>query len=62
MEILAVIGILALVSILFAGGGLLGWGLKAIGEIISLLMSGWTHTFRFIIWIIIILFFLAMFL
>lgn len=58
MEILLIIGILALILIVFTGGGILGWIFKGIGSIFELLLDGWGSCFRVIAWIIIILLFL----
>lgn len=40
MEILAIIGILFLIGVLFTGGGILGWLLKGFGGIFDLLWEG----------------------
>ena len=40
MEILAIIGILVLIGVLFTGGGILGWLLKGVGSIFGLLWEG----------------------
>jgi len=58
MEILAIIGILVLILIVFTGGGILGWLLKGIGSIFDLLLEGWGSCLRVIGWIILILLFL----
>ena len=58
MEILAFIGLIVLVLILFTGGGILGWILKGIGSIFELLLDGWGSCLRVIVWIILILFLL----
>lgn len=58
MEILAIIGILVLVLIIFTGGGILGWIFKGIGSIFGLLLDGWDSCLRVFFWIIIIIFFL----
>ena len=58
MEILAVIGILAIIAIIFTGGGLLGWVFKGIGAIFGFLSEGWTSCLRVIVIIIGILFLL----
>jgi hypothetical protein len=55
MEILAVIGILAIIAIVFTGGGLLGWVLKAIGEIIGFLSDGCGSCLQVFFWIFIVL-------
>ena len=58
MEILAIIGILAVIGLVFTGGGILGWGLKGIGMIFDFLSEGWTSCPRVIVIIIGILFLL----
>ena len=58
MEILAIIGIIILILILFTGGGILGWLLKGIGSVFELLLDGWGSCLRVIGWIILILLFL----
>lgn len=58
MDILAFIGLLVLVLILFTGGGILGWIIKGIGSIFELLLDGWGSCLRVIAWIILILLFL----
>ncbi|MBR6087740.1 MAG: hypothetical protein IKP84_07660 [Prevotella sp.] len=52
MDILAFIGLLVLVLILFTGGGIVGWILKGIGSIFELLLDGWGSCLRVIVWII----------
>ena len=54
MEILAIIGLLVLVLIVFTGGGILGWIFKGIGSIFELLLDGWGSCLRVIVWIILI--------
>jgi len=54
MEILAIIGLLVLLLIVFTGGGILGWLFKGIGAIFDLLLDGWGSCLRVILWIIII--------
>ncbi len=54
MEILAFIGFIVLVLILFTGGGIVGWILKGIGSIFELLLDGWGSCLRVIVWIILI--------
>lgn len=54
MEILAFIGLIVLVLILFTGGGILGWILKGIGSIFELLLDGWGSCLRVVVWIILI--------
>ena len=58
MEILAIIGILVLLLIVFTGGGILGWLLKGIGSVFELLLDGWGSCLKVIVWIILILLFL----
>ena len=58
MEILAIIGILVLILIVFTGGGILGWLLKGIGSVFELLLDGWGSCLKVIVWIILILLFL----
>jgi len=58
MEILAIIGILVLLLIVFTGGGILGWIFKGIGSIFELLLEGWGSCLRVIAWIILIFLFL----
>ena len=43
MEILGIIGIIVLIAIVYVIGGLLGWGLKGIGEIFSFLVKAGAH-------------------
>ena len=52
MDILAFIGLLVLVLILFTGGGIVGWILKGMGSIFELLLDGWGSCLRVIVWII----------
>ena len=40
MTFLAIIGVIAIVAILFTGGGILGWILKGIETIFELLLDG----------------------
>lgn len=54
MEVLAIIGIIVLVLIVFTGGGLLGWLLKGLGAIFEFLLEGWGSCLRVIFWIVII--------
>ena len=58
MEILAIIGTIVLVLIVFTGGGILGWLLKGIGAIFELLLEGWGSCLRVVAWIVLILFLL----
>ena len=57
MELLAIIGLVLLVIIFFAGG-ILGWLFKGIGAIFELLLEGWGSCLRVIAWIVLILFLL----
>jgi hypothetical protein len=45
MEILAVIGIIALIALIFFGGGILGWILQVVGFIFEKLFEGCQTTF-----------------
>ena len=54
MEVLAIIGIIVLVLIVFTGGGLLGWLLKGLEAIFEFLLEGWGSCLRVIFWIVII--------
>ena len=45
MEILAVIGIIALIALIFFGGGILGWILQVVGFIFEKLFDGCQTTF-----------------
>ena len=58
MEILAIIGLVVLLLIVFTGGGILGWLLKGIGAIFELLLDGWGSCLRVVAWIVLILFLL----
>lgn len=58
MEILAIIGLVVLLLIVFTGGGILGWLLKGIGAIFELLLEGWGSCLRVVAWIVLILFLL----
>ena len=58
MEILAIIGLVVLLLIVFTGGGILGWLLKGIGAIFELLLEGWGSCLRVVVWIVLILLFL----
>jgi len=58
MEILAIIGILVLLLIVFTGGGILGWIFKGIGSSFELLLEGWGSCLRVVAWIVLILLFL----
>jgi hypothetical protein len=54
MEILAIIGLLVLVLIIFTGGGILGWLFHGLGAIFEFLLDGWGSCLRVILWIFII--------
>ena len=54
MEILAIIGLLVLVLIVFTGGGILGWLFHGLGAVFDFLLDGWESCLRVILWIIII--------
>lgn len=58
MEILAVIGLIVIVLIIFTGGGILGLLLKGVGEIFNLLAEGWSNIFGCLFWIFIVFFLL----
>ena len=58
MEVLAVIGIIVLILIIFTCGGILGWLFKGLGAIFEFLLEGWGSCLRVIIWIILIFLFL----
>ena len=55
MEVLAIIGILFLILIIFMSGGILGWLFKGIGAIFEFLLEGWGSCLRVIVWIILII-------
>ena len=55
MEVLAIIGIIVLILIIFTGGGILGWLFKGIGAIFEFLLEGWGSCLRVIVWIILII-------
>ena len=58
MEVLAILGILVLILIIFMGGGILGWLFKGVGAIFEFLLEGWGSCLRVIVWIILIMLFL----
>ena len=58
MEVLAILGILVLILIIFMSGGILGWLFKGIGAIFEFLLEGWGSCLRVIAWIVLILLFL----
>jgi hypothetical protein len=61
MEILAVIGIIALLVLIFFGGGIIGWILQAMGYVFGKLFEGCQTTFGCLfVTILIVLFLLAM--
>jgi hypothetical protein len=61
MEILAVIGIIALLALIFFGGGIIGWILQVVGFIFEKLFEGCQTTFGCLfVTILIVLFLLAM--
>jgi hypothetical protein len=55
MEIVGFFGIIILLLIVFAFGGVLGWIMKGIGSIFELLFEGWGSCLRIIVWIILII-------
>ena len=55
MEALAIIGILLILLAIFTGGGILGWILRGIQGIFSLLAEGWSNIFGCLFWVFIIL-------
>jgi hypothetical protein len=54
--ILAIIGILVIGLIVFVVGGLLGWGIKGISEVVQFLFQGCGHTIGCLVFIIIAIF------
>jgi hypothetical protein len=52
MEVLAIIGIIVLILVIFTGGGIFGWLLKGFGAIFEFLLEGWGSCLRVIFWII----------
>lgn len=58
MEVLAIIGIIVLILIIFTGGGILGWLFKGLGAIFEFLLEGWGSCLRVIVWIVLIILFL----
>lgn len=54
MEILAIIGLLVLLLIVFTGGGILGWLFHGLGAIFEFLLEGWGSCLRVLLWIFII--------
>lgn len=55
MEVLAIIGILLILLAIFTGGGILGWILRGIQGIFSLLAEGWSNIFSCLFWVFIII-------
>ena len=53
MEILAVIGIIALIALIFFGGGILGWILPVLGFIFEKLFEGCQTTFGYLFFVIV---------
>lgn len=47
-----VIVVIIIVGLLFVCGGLFGWLIKGFEGILSLLLSGWGHIFKWLLWII----------
>lgn len=60
MELLAIIGLIAIIAIIFTGGGIFGWGLKALGTVVSFLAQGWSSCISAIIWLFILFFVFGM--
>lgn len=60
MEILAIIGVIAIIAVLFTGGGILGWMLAGLEKIFDLLLEGNTNCMGCIIRIIVGLFLIAL--
>ena len=56
MEVLAIIGVIILLLIIFTAGGIFGWLLKGLGAIFEFLLEGWGSCLRVIAWIVIIFF------
>lgn len=55
MEVLAIIGILFILLAIFFGGGILGWIIRGIQGIFSLLLEGWSNIFSCLFWVFVIL-------
>ena len=55
MEVLAIIGVIILLLIIFTAGGIFGWLLKGLGAIFEFLLEGWGSCLRVIVWIILII-------
>lgn len=58
MEILAVIGIIVVILVVFTGGGILGWMLRGIGMVFGFLLEGNQNCLGCFIKIILAFFFL----
>ena len=58
MEVLAIIGVIILLLIIFTAGGILGWLFKGLGAIFEFLLEGWGSCLRVIFWIVLIILFL----
>ena len=56
MEILFLIGVIFLGLIVFVFGGLLGWGIKGVGEITGFLSQGCGHSIGCLVFILFMLF------
>ena len=52
MEILSIIGIIALIILLFVGGSLLGWIIKGLEVVFSFLWDGCSNTLGCIFWVV----------
>lgn len=52
MEILTIIGLIALIILLFVGGSLLGWVIKGLEVVFSFLWDGCSSTLGYIFWVI----------
>jgi hypothetical protein len=52
MEILTIIGLIALIILLFVGGSLLGWVIKGLEVVFSFLLDGCSSTLGCIFWVI----------
>ena len=61
MEILAIIGIIAIIGLLFTGGGLLGWVIKGFEAVLSFLWEGNAHIIGCFLKFILALFALGVF-
>ncbi|MBO7137471.1 MAG: hypothetical protein J6V92_03280 [Bacteroidaceae bacterium] len=53
MEILAVIGILLVILMVFIGGGLLGWVLKGLGVVFDFLWDGCSTSLGCLFWVVV---------